>query len=150
MSGEAGDRVVGGPPHREDARRAAVPSHHSTPPDISADGDAGFVDVAAVRDLPDGTLLGVTLPTGEPVCLYSQGGVIGAIGDRCTHAEFAMSDGVLHADGTVECIWHGARFDCRTGAVRRQPASEPLPVYPVRVANGRVRVRGTPGRVGAP
>ena len=110
---------------------------------------ADFVDVASVSDLPDGALLGVTLPGGDPVCLYNQGGVIGALGDRCTHAEFAMSDGVLHADGTIECVWHGARFDCRTGAVRRHPASEPLPVYDVRVAEGRVLVgRAAPDTAG--
>ncbi len=98
------------------------------------------MDVAAVGDLPDGTLLGVTLPGGAAVCLYNQGGLIGAVGNICTHAEFPMSDGVLHGDGTLECMWHGARFDCRTGAVRRQPASEPLPVHPVRIEDGRVLV----------
>ncbi len=101
---------------------------------------APFVDVAAVGDVPEGTLLGVSLPGGEPVCLYQRGGELGAVGGRCTHAEFDIADGVLHADGTIECIWHGARFDCRTGAVRRQPAVEPLPVYAVRVDGGRVLV----------
>ena len=33
----------------------------------------------------------------------------------CTHAEFLLSDGTLRNDGTLECAWHGARFDCRTG-----------------------------------
>lgn len=96
--------------------------------------------VALVGDLPEGTLLGVTLPGGTAVCLYNDRGRIGAIGNVCTHAEFLMSDGVLHGDGTLECVWHGARFDCRTGAVRRQPAVEPLPVYPIRIEDGRVLV----------
>ena len=56
---------------------------------------SSYVDVAAVADLPDGELLGVTLPDGVPVCLYNRDGEIGAVGGRCTHAEFAMSDGVL-------------------------------------------------------
>lgn len=99
-----------------------------------------FADVAAVADVPDGELLGVTLPDGVPVCLYNQGGEIGAVGGLCTHAEFAMSDGVLRGDGTIECVWHGARFDCRTGGVRRHPATEPLPVYGVRIEAGRVLV----------
>ena len=99
-----------------------------------------FVDVAAVDELPDGALLGVTLPNGAPVCVLNDRGTIAAVGNLCTHAEFLMSDGVLHADGTIECVWHGARFDCRSGAVRRHPASEPLPVYPVRVEQGRVLV----------
>ena len=101
---------------------------------------AQFVDVASANDLSEGELLGVTLPNGTPVCLYKSRGAIGALGNLCTHAEFLMSDGVLHADGTIECVWHGARFDCRSGAVRRQPAVDPLPVYPVRIEAGRVLV----------
>ena len=99
-----------------------------------------FIDVAAVAEVPDGELLGVTLPNGVLVCLYNQDGEIGALGGLCTHAEFAMSDGSLRPDGTIECIWHGARFDCRTGAVRRHPATDPLPVYDVRIQEGRVLV----------
>jgi nitrite reductase/ring-hydroxylating ferredoxin subunit len=103
-----------------------------------------FVAVASIDDLPAGALVGVTLPTGAAVCLYNDRGTIGAIGNVCTHAAFLMSDGVLHADGTLECVWHGARFDCRTGAVRRHPASEPLPVYPVRLEGGQVLVQVPP------
>jgi nitrite reductase/ring-hydroxylating ferredoxin subunit len=96
------------------------------------------IDVGAVTDLPDGELLGVTLPDGEPVCLYNLHGAIGAVGGKCTHAEFDLADGVLRGDGTIECVWHGARFDCRTGAVRRHPATDPVPVYSVQIENGRI------------
>jgi nitrite reductase/ring-hydroxylating ferredoxin subunit len=101
---------------------------------------AELTDVAAAADVPDGELLGVTLPDGTSVCLYNHDGEIGAVGNVCTHAEFAMSDGVLRPDGTIECVWHGARFDCRTGAVRRHPATDPLPVFEVKVEQGRVLV----------
>jgi nitrite reductase/ring-hydroxylating ferredoxin subunit len=96
------------------------------------------IDVGAASDVPEGELLGVTLPDGELVCLFNHRGTIGAVGGRCTHAEFDMADGVLRDDGTIECVWHGARFDCRSGAVRRHPATEPLPVYSVRVEEGRI------------
>ncbi len=99
-----------------------------------------FEDVAAVTDVAEGTLLGATLANGEPVCVFNHRGTLGAVGNLCTHAEFLISDGTLHGDGSLECVWHGARFDCRTGAVRRQPAEEPLPVYAVRIDNGRVLV----------
>lgn len=85
-------------------------------------------------------MLAVELGDGAPVCVFNYRGVIGAVGNRCTHADFLISDGVLHGDGTLECVWHGARFDCRTGAVRRHPAEEPLPVYEVRTDGGRVLV----------
>ena len=99
-----------------------------------------FVDVAAATDVPEGELLAVTLPDGTSVCLFNRAGELGAVGGVCTHAEFAMADGVLRPDGTIECVWHGARFDCRTGSVRRHPATEPLPVFAVRVQDGRVLV----------
>ena len=107
-----------------------------------------FEDVAAAADVRQGELLGVTLADGVPVCVFNFEGTIGAVGDLCTHAEYNISDGVLHRDGSLECLWHGARFDCRTGSVRRQPAEEPLPVYPVRVVDGRVLV-GAPERAGS-
>jgi nitrite reductase/ring-hydroxylating ferredoxin subunit len=104
-------------------------------------GADGFEDVAPLAAVADGELLGVVLSDGTPVCLYNDRGTIGAVHDVCTHAEFPMSDGVLHGDGVLECVWHGARYDCRTGAVRRGPAIEPLATYETRVAEGRVLVQ---------
>lgn len=100
----------------------------------------GFEDVAGVDEVPEGSLLGVMTQRGEPVCLFNHRGTIGAVRDVCTHAEFAMSEGVLCGDGTIECVWHGARFDCRTGGVRRGPAVDALPTYAVRVEGGRILV----------
>ena len=107
---------------------------------MSDTGAATFADVAAARDVAEGKLLGAKLPDGTRICLYNQRGTIGAVSGTCTHAEYPMDMGSLRADGTIECGWHGARFDCRTGAVCRPPATDPLPVYEVRVENGRVLV----------
>lgn len=100
----------------------------------------GFEDVAPLSALADGELLGAVLADGTAVCLYNDHGTIGAVHDVCSHAEFPMSDGVLHGDGTLECMWHGARYDCRTGAVRRGPATEPLAVFETRVEGDRILV----------
>ena len=99
-----------------------------------------YLPVVAVADLPEGEMLAVTLPDGEPVCVFNHAGTVGAVSDMCTHALFRLSDGVLHADGTLECLWHGAKFDCHTGAVKRHPAPAPLPVYAVRVRDGQICV----------
>jgi nitrite reductase/ring-hydroxylating ferredoxin subunit len=99
-----------------------------------------FEHLADVDDLPDGTLLGVQRSDGEEVCLYNDAGRIGAVGNVCTHAAFLMSDGRLENGGIIECAWHGAWFDSRTGKVCRGPADEPLPVFAVRVEDGRVLV----------
>ena len=34
---------------------------------------------------------------------------------------------------TIECWMHGSRFDLRTGKPTGPPATEPVPVYPVRI-----------------
>ncbi|HKV50704.1 MAG TPA: non-heme iron oxygenase ferredoxin subunit [Gemmatimonadaceae bacterium] len=98
--------------------------------------------VAAVEDVPPGSLRGVTLSNGDKVCLVNLGSEIRALGNVCTHQEFAMSDGALIPGGLIECAWHGARFDCRTGAVKRFPATDPLPVYDVRVEHDEIWVGG--------
>ena len=109
-----------------------------TAPDARA-VDAGFVAVARLDDLPPGTLLGVTLPDGTPVCLANVDGTVRAVHDACTHAAFLLSAGEL-AGGAIECAWHGARFDAATGAVCRGPACDAVATYAVRVADGEIAV----------
>jgi 3-phenylpropionate/trans-cinnamate dioxygenase ferredoxin subunit len=96
--------------------------------------------LAAVDELPDGSMLGVERSDGEQICLYNHDGAIGAVGNVCTHAEFLLSDGTLRQDGMLECAWHGAWFDCRTGQVYRGPADDPIPVFPVRIEAGHILV----------
>ena len=99
-----------------------------------------FIDVAAVDDVPEMGVLGVDGPDGKAICLVRFGGQVTAFADECTHQAFPLSAGEVHEDGTLECVWHGARFDCLTGVVRREPATDALTVYPVRVEGDRVLV----------
>jgi 3-phenylpropionate/trans-cinnamate dioxygenase ferredoxin subunit len=99
-----------------------------------------FEALARVEEVPDEGTLGVVKSTGEPVCLIRTGGRIMAVSDTCTHQEFAISLGDVLPDGTIQCAWHGARFDCASGAVRQGPATDPLPVFSVRIENGMVLV----------
>ena len=103
---------------------------------------AAFETVATVEELPEGSLLGVRLVSGDEVCLFNYRGKIGAVRNVCTHAEFPLSDGTLDRDGTIECVWHGARYFCLTGEVRRGPAVDPVALYEVRVQDGKVQVGG--------
>lgn len=100
----------------------------------------GFEVVAKVADIQERVPLGITLSNGERVCLIRQGTRITAVQDICTHQEFAMSAGDVLADGTIQCAWHGARFDCLTGEVKQVPATEPLPVYEVRIEGDSILV----------
>ena len=99
-----------------------------------------FIDVAGLDEVPEMGVLGVDGPDGQPICLVRFKGQLSAFADECTHQAFPLSAGEVRADGTLECIWHGARFDCLTGAVRREPATDALTRYPVRVDGGRVFV----------
>jgi 3-phenylpropionate/trans-cinnamate dioxygenase ferredoxin subunit len=110
--------------------------------------ESGFEAVAKIDEVPDEGTFGVMKATGEPVCLIRHAGRITAVSDTCTHQEFAMSLGDVLPDGTIQCAWHGARFDCASGAVRQGPATEPLPVYSVRIENGMVLVGPPCSRTG--
>ncbi|HEU5175478.1 MAG TPA: Rieske 2Fe-2S domain-containing protein [Gemmatimonadaceae bacterium] len=110
---------------------------------------AEFEALAKVDDIPEGGMWPARKRTGEPICLFKVDGRIGAVLDRCTHAEFAMSDGALHGGCEIECVWHGARFDCHTGRVTKGPADEPLPVFDVKIEGDTVLV-GRQRPLGAP
>lgn len=99
-----------------------------------------FEPVAKVDDLLEGELLGVETTRGERVCLANCNGEIVALSNVCTHQEFAMSLGTCWPGGSIECAWHGARFDVRTGAVLEGPATEPLPTYQIRIEGDDVLV----------
>jgi nitrite reductase/ring-hydroxylating ferredoxin subunit len=102
--------------------------------------DLDVTHVAAVRDVPPGTLRAVTLASGARVCLANLDGEILAVRDECSHQAFPLSEGTLLPGGILECAWHGARFDCRTGAVVGPPAEEPVARYATTVRDGLIYV----------
>src|SRR5687768_14418537 len=100
----------------------------------------GFEVAARDDEVAEGELLGVVTESGRAVCLLRFRGEVHALVDRCTHQHFPLSSGSLERDGTVLCIWHGASFDCRTGAVRHPPAETPVRTHEVRIVDGTVLV----------
>ena len=100
----------------------------------------GFEKVASVSDIPEEGVLGVVRSDGQRLCLIRSQGRISAVANTCTHQEFEMSLGDVLPDGSIQCAWHGARFDCVTGEVRQGPALFPLPTYEVRVEGSSVLV----------
>jgi 3-phenylpropionate/trans-cinnamate dioxygenase ferredoxin component len=93
----------------------------------------------ALSDLSDNEPLAVELD-GEPVAIVRvSAGDVYAIRDVCSHAEVPLSEGEV--DGcTIECWLHGSRFDLRTGKPTGMPATEPVPVYPVKIEGDDVLV----------
>ena len=93
---------------------------------------------ASLDDVPPNTLLGIEV-NGVRVCLAHADGGIYAFADNCTHRDFPMHAGEIEGD-EVECSWHGARFDMKTGRATRLPAIKPLATYEVRVEGGEIFV----------
>ncbi len=100
----------------------------------------GFEKLASVDDIPVEGVLAVVRSDGQRLCLIRSQGRISAVADTCTHQEFEMSLGDVLPDGTIQCAWHGARFDCATGDVRQGPATSPLPMFDVIVDGSGVHV----------
>lgn len=111
-------------------------------------GNPEFEPVASVSDLTDGMVLQRVRPSGDAICLVRRNGEISALSDICTHQHFSMSLGDLLVDGTLQCAWHGARYDCRTGEVRQVPATSPLPVFQVRLEGDTILVGPRCQRIG--
>ena len=101
---------------------------------------SGFEAVAKVDEVPEEGTFGVVKATGEPICLIRHGGRITAVSGNCAHQDFAMSLGDVLPDGTIQCAWHGARFDVMTGAVKQGPACDQLGTFHVRVEGDDVLV----------
>jgi len=109
-------------------------------PFIRADEESAFEPLASLGELSEGTVLQRVRSTGDAICLVRHNGQISALSDICTHQHFSMSQGDLLPDGTLQCAWHGARYDCSTGQVKQVPAPAPLPVFQVRLEGESVLV----------
>lgn len=106
----------------------------------------GFVQAARAEQVLDGQPLAVELPGGRRLCLIRDGAEILAVADECAHQAFPLSAGEVLPGGTIECPWHGARFDCRSGAVLRGPAKDSIATYEVSVVDDTVYVRANGSR----
>ena len=98
----------------------------------------GFLEIAALDDLPPGSMRGV-VAGGERVLLARIGEEVLAASDVCTHRRCYLSDGDLEDDRVV-CPCHLGTFDLRTGEVLEGPPPAPIRVFPVRVEAGHVSV----------
>jgi 3-phenylpropionate/trans-cinnamate dioxygenase ferredoxin subunit len=70
------------------------------------------------------------------IALVRIGDDVYALGDRCSHADYSLSEGDVWEDELeIECPKHGSTFSLRTGKPQTLPATKPVPTY-------RVEVRG--------
>jgi 3-phenylpropionate/trans-cinnamate dioxygenase ferredoxin subunit len=105
--------------------------------------EEGWEDAAIDEELPVGKPIRVSV--GDvPVLLVRAGEDVFAVGNQCTHQGAALDRGVVKIAGsmrTVTCPAHGSMFNLESGKPMRPPATKPVPVFDVKVEDGRVFVR---------
>lgn len=72
--------------------------------------ELGESQVAVVDGTPHGALA-VGISAGKPF----------ALSNRCRHLFASLGDGQVTEDGCLQCPWHAARYDVRTGKMLRGP-----------------------------
>lgn len=97
-----------------------------------------FVEVFTLDDLKDGEPHRAVVHDIAVAVVLAEGQVF-AINDICSHGQVSLSEGEV--DGCMlECWLHGSQFDLRTGKPLSLPATDPVPVYPTKVEDGKVFV----------
>lgn len=98
-----------------------------------------WVDVVKSDQLAPGEHTVIDIDDVE-VAVFNIEGEIYAIEDLCSHDNYPIADGDLEGD-TIACPAHGAEFCIRTGEALSAPATEAIPVFPVRIVDGMIQVR---------
>ena len=64
-----------------------------------------------------------------------------ALGDECSHADYSLSEGdVWEDEREIECPKHGSTFSLESGEAQTLPATQPVPVYTIRIDGDDVMV----------
>lgn len=112
--------------------------------EITVPADAASSAVASRDELKVGQMKLVRRGTDRLV-LARTGSGYAAFSDRCSHRGGSLADGVL-IGSTVQCLWHGSQFDCRSGEVACGPAREAIRTYPVLEQPDAIAIQFKPTR----
>jgi 3-phenylpropionate/trans-cinnamate dioxygenase ferredoxin subunit len=89
------------------------------------------VRICAVDEVLAGTARAFDV-RGRRLALVRIGDDFYAIADRCSHADFSLSEGEVDPDDkTLECPKHGSTFSLVTGDPQTFPATMPVQVYTI-------------------
>ncbi|HTS88506.1 MAG TPA: Rieske 2Fe-2S domain-containing protein [Gemmatimonadales bacterium] len=108
------------------------------------DGE-GWVEVARVRDIPEGRARVATVG-GERVAVFRYEGRVSCVSNVCQHQNGPLGEGRI-VDGCITCPWHGYQYSPDSGR-SPPPFTEMIPTFNVRILEGRVFVYRTPNPPG--
>jgi 3-phenylpropionate/trans-cinnamate dioxygenase ferredoxin component len=112
--------------------------------------------LVGLDELDESQVTVVDTPAGKLAVGLSDG-VPFAVSNRCRHLFASLGKGHVAEDGCLECPWHGARYDVRTGEMTRGPQGAFKPVsgavqktagkrelktYPVELRDGAIWLVG--------
>lgn len=105
-----------------------------------------WIDVFPLVDFKPGQAQLVQIDELQ-VAVFNLGGDLFAMEDVCTHdgsplLGCGLATDVLVQGDEIMCPRHGARFCIRTGEALSPPAYEPISMFPVRILDGIVQIRG--------
>src|SRR3989338_5421436 len=97
-----------------------------------------FQLIATIDEFKEKAVLCKTV-NGKAIALFKTQEGYYAIDNTCSHAGGPLCEGTF--DGkVVECPWHGARFDVKTGEVKGPPATRALETYKKRVNKDTIEI----------
>jgi 3-phenylpropionate/trans-cinnamate dioxygenase ferredoxin component len=97
-----------------------------------------FVKVCDESEIIEGKIMTAEIKE-HPIAIARYEGKLFAVDNICTHDGGHLGDGNV-IQGQVQCPRHGARFDLKTGQVKRMPAILGIGTYEIKVENGQVFV----------
>lgn len=76
---------------------------------------------------------------GLSVLVCNVDGTLYAVENLCSHAQVPLDEGELRGC-EIECLFHGATFDVRTGEPQAPPAMRPIRTFKVIQQGGRAQI----------
>jgi nitrite reductase/ring-hydroxylating ferredoxin subunit len=97
-----------------------------------------LVTIAKTADFPAGAAVQLEV-NGRKLAVFNCDGVFYALEDVCPHRGAPLSEGMV-AGEEVECPWHGARFNLKTGAHLCPPAAKGVATFRTQIVGDEVQV----------
>ena len=97
-----------------------------------------FVKAGLLSEIPPGGAKLLEIQ-GKEIALFNAQGALYALDNSCPHAAGPLAEGSVEGD-EVECPWHGARFNLKTGVSLTAVSPEGVQTYSVRVNGNDIEI----------